>query len=291
MKESTVLSHGATHFTAVDSTTMFADCGNRTLAYRVVGRGEPIILCHRFRANLDDWDPAFLDALAQNFTVITFDHSGFASSTGEHNMDALGYAKDVKDLAAALGLEKIIVGGWSLGGFVAQLVATEFPGLATHVILIGTRPPGKVEYGLEQIFLDTAYKPSYTVEDETILFFEPTSAISRKAAHESHLRIAARTSGNDTRIGEEKWVSYSRCAEDFDNDPYNARQKITETNLPILVVSADHEVCFPPENWFALNRKLPTTQIIIIPQAGHGPQHQYPGMIASYITTFIFSTK
>lgn len=267
--------------------TNFAVSNGRKLAYRSLGTGTPIILCTRFRANLDDWDPAFLDALAKDYNVITFDHSGLGLSTGKPPANALDFAIDVKDLAQVLGFKKIVVGGWSLGGFIAQLVVTEFPELASHAVLIGTKPPGKVEYQLEQIFLDTAYKPFYTVEDETILFFEPASAISTEAAKQSHERIALRTEDKDVRIGEELWQSYSLCMEDYVNDPYNAREKLTTTKIPMLVISADHEVCFPPENWFALNRKLPTTQIIVIPQTGHGPQHQYPALVAGYIKNFI----
>ena len=56
-------------------------------------------------------------------------------------------------------------------------------------------------------------------------------------------------------------------------------------------ISSAIEVSFPPENWFELNQKLPTTQLITIPQAGHGPHHQYPEMIANYIDNFIQTTK
>jgi len=274
-------------FDAISVQTQFVESNGRKIAYRSIGEGSPIVLCTRFRANLDDWDPAFLDALAKYYQVIIFDHSGLGSSTGKPPANVLDFATDVKDLAKALKLEKIIVGGWSLGGFVAQLVVTEFPELVTHCILLGTKPPGANEHGIEQIFNDTAFKPSYTVEDETILFFEPTSAISRAAAQKSHNRIAARTEGKDVRIGEALWDSYAKCMEDYIKDPYNAREKIMSTSIPMLVISADHEVCFPPENWFALNRKLPTTQLIVIPQTGHGPQHQYPKMVARYIHAFV----
>jgi pimeloyl-ACP methyl ester carboxylesterase len=275
------------NLTAINAITQFAEIGDKKLAYRLVGKGQPMILCHRFRANLDDWDPAFIDALSNDYQVITFDYSGLASSTGTPPNNALDFAKDVKDLAAALGLDKIIVGGWSLGGFVAQLVATEFPELVSHCILLGTKPPGVNEYQIEQIFNDTAYKPSYTVEDETILFFEPASEISREAARQSHERMAARTKDRDVPVAPPLWESYGKCMEDFVADPYEARKKIMNTAIPILVISAHHEICFPPENWFALNRKLPTTQVVTIPQTGHGPQHQYPKMVAKYISAFI----
>jgi hypothetical protein len=46
---------------ALTAPTRLADVGGRTLAYRMVGHGQPIVLCNRFRGVLDLWDPAFLD--------------------------------------------------------------------------------------------------------------------------------------------------------------------------------------------------------------------------------------
>jgi pimeloyl-ACP methyl ester carboxylesterase len=92
-------------------------------------------------------------------------------------------------------------------------------------------------------------------------------------------------------VRQDLWQFYFKGGEDFQRDPYNARQKLAETKIPILVISADHEICFPPENWFELNRKLPTTQIVVIPQTGHGVHHQYPNFVSSYIHSFIEHNK
>jgi pimeloyl-ACP methyl ester carboxylesterase len=284
------LSEGSYGQRANESKTQFAEVGDHKIAYRSIGNGEPIILCSRFRANLDDWDPAFLDALAKNYQVITFNYKGLASSTGTTHVDVFGFAKDAVDLADALKIKKFIVGGWSLGGWVAQIVTTEFSERISHCILIGTKPPGKVDYPIEEIFMNTAYIPDYTIEHETILFFDPKSKISCEAAIESHDRMAQRKE-KDPKVKPELWECYGKCHDDYENDPYNARQKIMSTTIPILVISAHHEICFPPENWFELNQKLPTAQLITIPQTGHGPHHQYPELVANYIDNFIQNIK
>jgi pimeloyl-ACP methyl ester carboxylesterase len=52
-------------------------------AYREVGEGTPVlVLLQDFRGNLDNWDPALVDALAHNRRVVTFDNAGVAGSTG-----------------------------------------------------------------------------------------------------------------------------------------------------------------------------------------------------------------
>lgn len=274
-----------------NSRTQFAEVNGRKIAYRSIGEGEPMILCQRFRGVLDDWDPAFLDELAKNYNVIIFDYTGFASSTGNPHTDMLGFASDVTDLAKSLNFKKIIVGGWSFGGWVAQTVTTEFPDLVSQTILIGTRPPGKVSHDIEEIFKQTAYKPVNDFQDEIILFFEPISELSKKLAKESHDRIAARTIDRDPLIKLEQLQFYGMGGADFTKDPRNAREKLMTTKVPVLVISGDHEICFPPENWFELNRKLATTQVVVIPRAGHGPQHQYPEMTAEYIHSFITKNK
>jgi pimeloyl-ACP methyl ester carboxylesterase len=277
--------------TAVISPNQFAEVNGKKLVYRSVGKGQPVILCQRFRGNMDDWDPAFIDALARQYNVIIFDYSGFGLSTGPLPTTVLAFAEDVRDLAKALNFKKIIVGGWSLGGWVAQIVTTEFPELVSQTILIGTKPPGENKYQIAQIFNETAYKASYTLDDETILFFEPASQASRDSSKVSHDRIAKRITDNDKRIKEELWEYYKKCGDDFVKDPYKARQKLSNMKIPMIVISADHEICFPPENWFALNMKLPATQVVVIPQSGHGVQHQYPELVVKYITAFIETHK
>lgn len=281
----------AQEITAVNSKTQFANVEGRKLAYRDIGKGDVIIFAHRFRGNLDDWDPAFLDALAKNYRVITFDYSGLASSTGTPHNNAEGYAKDVIDLANYLKINKFIMGGWSIGGFTAQAVTALYPERITQTVLIGTKPPGKVPFTFEEIFLKTAYIYDYTLEHEEILFFEPISEKSREAAKRSHDRIALRKKDTDVKVKQELWTSYNNVAQNFGKDPNNLREKIINTKIPLLIISGDHEVCFPPENWFELNRKLATSQLIVIARTGHGPQHEYPELVANYIHSFLQETK
>lgn len=264
---------------------------NRKIAYRIVGSGDTMIICQRFRGNLDDWDPAFLAYMSRNHTVIVFNYSGMASSTGEPGTGLTGFARDVLDLADGLSIKRFIMAGWSIGGMVAQNVAMQFPERVSALVLIGTKPPGKVPYGPEDIFLKTAYIENNTAEHEVILFFEPISAESRRLANESHDRIAIRKENRDPKIMPVKFPYYSKVFEEFSQDKAGNRQKLIETTIPVLVISGDHEVCFPPENWFELNQKLPTTQVVVIPRSGHGPQHQYPEMIADYIESFLKARK
>lgn len=271
---------------ALNSKTQMADLSNRKLAYRSIGKGTPLILANRFRGDLDKWDPAFLDALAKNHRVITFDYRGLGRSTGKPATTHLEMAEDVRDLAKHLGVKKFGMVGWSLGGYVAQLVVTEFPDIVTHGVLIGTRPPGADVPAVPKRFFEYALKPNYGLSDEVELFFSSKYPASKAAAAQSHARIAQRTQDKDTEFTKEQWESMLK-ATGFSNNAYGTLEKMMNTKVPLFVLVGEDDISFPVEDWFARKGKFPTAQIIYLPQTGHGPQHQYPELSANYIHTFL----
>lgn len=275
---------------AVNTKTRFVEISGRKIAYRSIGKGLPIILINRFRGNLDTWDPAFLDALALGFNVITIDYSGTGLSTGMCAADILSMAKDVKEVAETLKLTKIIVLGWSLGGLVAQTVTTQYPELVSHAILIGAGPPGKDTGAPERAFWDRALKPVNDLDDGYVLFFEPKSETSKNAGLLSFGRIAKRTEDLDTFVSEECYRNQRKAIEDFREDKYDTLEKLKGSKTPILVLMGDHDICFHVSDWTHLIGELPSIQLITMPQAGHGVQHQYPDLAAKYITAFIESS-
>ncbi|MDC0713838.1 alpha/beta hydrolase [Stigmatella sp. ncwal1] len=279
----------ATRHTAVNTHTRFAEVKGRRIAYRDIGQGLPIILCLRFRGVLDSWDPAFLDALAVNHRVITFDYSGLGQSTGKPSYLRVNMAQDAVDLADALGLEQFIIGGWSLGGIAAQVVARLHPERILKNILIGTTPPGKVRVGPKPVFYERALKPVNDLDDETVLFFHPESQKSRAAAVASHNRIAARTTDVSPAIPIDtvlKLLDESK-GEDIFVDDNGYRDFLKTTHIPALVISGDHEIVFPVENWFDVVPETKSVHLLVLPQMGHGPQHEAPQICADLITSFI----
>ncbi|MGX9964111.1 alpha/beta fold hydrolase [Roseomonas sp. F4] len=277
---------------AVHAANQFVEVKGRRLAYRSIGQGTPILLCARYRGNMDIWDPAFLDALVANgLRVITFDYTGLGLSTGTPTYDPPALAQDAGDLIEALGLDKVVISGWSLGGMAAQLAMAMFPDRISHAVLIGTTPPGPLVKAGEQLFYDTATKPDYTLEDETILFFEPASAGSRDAARQSVQRIASRVSGRSIPVPQ-PWAKAALAREPanpiFPVD--SLLEMLKTTTIPVLHIGGDHDIVFPIENWYALNQQLPTLQLLTFPRSGHGPHHQYPEATADYIASFIRTT-
>lgn len=273
---------------AADTPTRYVEVNDDRIAYRSFGHGPPVVLANRMRGTLDTWDPLFLDQLAEHHTVITFDYPGIGYSSGTLPTDMSMVAKFFSDFTAAIKLDKPAVLGWSWGGYMAQALILEYPHVVSHAILLGINPPGKNQLPIQQVWLERALKPINDLGDEEILFFEPKSNASRAAARLSRDRIYARP-GVVSKIPSmpEEIHLFLKVAQDFKEDEAGRRAKLTQTRTPILIVCGDNDTSVPVENWYPLIGKIPQAQLIVFPESGHGPQHQYPELAAKYIADFL----
>ena len=123
--------------------------GDIDIAYKMFGKGNPILLINGFSAPLDFWDPMLLEKLASNHTVIVFDNRGIGNTTsGDKKFAITQFANDTSGLLDALKIKKADVIGWSMGGMVAQELALFHPDkvgkLTIYASTCGgneTRPP------------------------------------------------------------------------------------------------------------------------------------------------------
>jgi pimeloyl-ACP methyl ester carboxylesterase len=274
------------NITAITATTLFTDKETGAIAYRKIGSGEPIILCNRFRGTLDDWDPKFLDQLAQTHTVITFDYRGIGLSNLPQGKDSLMEVADIQDLAAHLGLAEFSLLGWSHGGKVAQVFTAQQEKQVKNLILLGTGPVGVAKFAPEKVFFDYALKPVNNFNDEIVLFFEPKYEESRYAAKLSHDRMHKRVSDTSKYVTPDKFNKYFQTVALYNADT-SASNRLTKGKIPILAISGEHDIVFPIEDWYGQTRVNPNLQIIMMPKAGHGPQSQYPMQTARYISGFL----
>ena len=137
-----------------DTPTRNIDVNGVEFAYRELGTGSdvPVVFLHHLTAVLDDWDPRIIDGIAAHHRVIAFDNRGVGAtgSSVPHTVEQMG--ADAIAFIRALGLERVDLFGFSLGGGVAQMVALQAPELVRRMILAGTGPRGGG--GIDQISND-----------------------------------------------------------------------------------------------------------------------------------------
>ena len=130
-----------THQTAP---TQFVEANGIRFAYRRFGKpgGVPLVFNQHFTGTMDHWDPAVTDGLATEREVILFNNAGVSSSSGEVPTSFEEMAANAVSFIRALGLSKVDVLGFSIGGFVAQEITLQAPDLVRRLILVGTGPRG-----------------------------------------------------------------------------------------------------------------------------------------------------
>src|SRR4029079_2707398 len=113
-------------------------------AYRTTGDSDsiPLVTFQHFRGNLDNWDPALIDALARGRRVITFDNRGVAASSGATPHTIAQMALDAIEFIDALGVGAVDLLGFSIGSFVAQEIALVRPSIVRTVVLASSAPQG-----------------------------------------------------------------------------------------------------------------------------------------------------
>ena len=127
-----------------DAPTRTIDVDGVTFAYRELGTGSdiPVVFLHHLTAVLDDWDPRVVDGIAAHHRVIAFDNRGVGATGGSVPTTVEQMGTDAIAFIRAMGLEKVDLFGFSLGGGVAQMVALQAPELVRRMILAGTGPRG-----------------------------------------------------------------------------------------------------------------------------------------------------
>ena len=123
---------------AMDMMVGYADTSTRRVAadnaieyaYRELGVGDvPLVLLQHFRGNLDNWDPALIDALAADRRVVTFDNLGVGATTGSTPNTVEAMAQGAIAFLEAMDFQRVDLLGFSIGSFVAQEIALIRPDL------------------------------------------------------------------------------------------------------------------------------------------------------------------
>lgn len=118
------------------STTVY----NFDLSYNDVGEGNiPVIFLHGFPFDKTTWQPQ-IDFLKSSYRIITYDHRGFGGSKDEESTLSIDLlTDDLIRFMDKLNIEKAVICGLSMGGYIALNAVTRFPSRFEALVLADTQ--------------------------------------------------------------------------------------------------------------------------------------------------------
>ena len=261
-------------------------------AYREAGAGTvPLVLLQHFRGNLDDWDPALIDALASNRPVLTFDNAGVGGSTGTTPDSVAQMAHDALAFLTAKEIQQADILGFSIGSFVAQEIALIRPAVVRRLVLASSAPKGAAGmHGWAADVIGSVGKPEPRPEDYLGVFFTASSA-SRQAGQEALQRMYARTNDRDkATTWETRQAQYDAvCAWGIPN--HALLQRLNAIRLPVFVANGDSDPMILPHYSHLIAGLIPQARLKIYPDAAHGFLFQHQAEFAADIEAFLTDVR
>jgi pimeloyl-ACP methyl ester carboxylesterase len=261
-------------------------------AYRDTGQGTvPLVLLQHFRGNLDNWDPALIDALASTRRVVTFDNAGVGGSSAI-TPDTIGQmARDAIAFLAAIGLDQADLLGFSIGSFVAQEIALTRPGLVRRLILASSAPQGAAGmHGWAAEVIGAVGTPEPSPEGYLGIFFTG-SAASRQAGQEALQRMYGRTQDRDKATTWQTRLAQYDAVCDWGIPNHALLQRLSALSMPVLVANGDSDPMILPHYSYLLAGLIPQAQVMIYPDSAHGFLFQHAAEFAADVEAFLSAPR
>jgi pimeloyl-ACP methyl ester carboxylesterase len=226
------------------------------------GEGAPFVYLHSTLGEAFMWLP-FYQALAKNFRVLVPTHPGFGKSGGFDQIDTIGdMAFHYVEMFDALGLEEVILGGVSLGGWIAAEIAVRWPERVKKLWLSGAPGLWVEEEPLPDLFRILQDKDKL----REILFDDPqgpmASLIIKDDPDEQSMLLAFQA-----------MTVLARLVWERPYDPKLAR-RLQRVQCPTLLLWGEHDRLVPPAYGHAYKKHLPTAELKFIRNCGHLPMFE-----------------
>jgi pimeloyl-ACP methyl ester carboxylesterase len=276
--------------TYTDVPTQRVAAGNTIeYAYRDLGHSEvPLVLLQHFRGNLDNWDPALIDALAAERRVITFDNVGVGATTGTTPDTVEATARGAIAFLEAMDLQKVDLLGFSIGSFVAQEIALIRPDLLRRVVLASAAPQGAAGmHGWAPWVIGAVGTPETTPQDYISVFFAPTET-SREAGQQAAGRIfGGRTTERDESTTWQTRQAQYDAVYTWGIPNHSLLERVTAIDLPVFVANGDSDPMILPRYSYLLAGLLPNARVKIYPDSAHGFLFQHHAEFAADVNSFL----
>lgn len=275
--------------TYTEASTKQVGAGNGVdYSFREVGDGPvPLVLLQHFRGNLDNWDPALVDALAAHRRVVAFDNTGVGSSSGSTPSTVAQMARDALAFFDAMDFQQVDVLGFSIGSFVAQEIALIRPDVVRRLILASSAPKGAAAmHGWAPEVIAAVGSPK-TAPDKFLDVFFARSATSRQAGEQALRRITARSVDRDqATTWETRQAQYDAvCAWGIPDS--GLLDRVSAIDVPVFVSNGDADPMILPHYTHLLAGLIPQAQVKIYPDSAHGFLFQHHTEFAADVEAFL----
>jgi pimeloyl-ACP methyl ester carboxylesterase len=282
-----VTSAAAGTYLAAPTSTIHAANGV-DYVYRAVGEGpRSLVLLQHFRGNLDNWDPALVDALARTRRVVTFDNAGVGGSTGATPNTIAQMAHDAIAFVDALGLDTVDLLGFSIGSFVAQEIALIRPAVVHRMVLASSAPRGAAGmHGWTADVIGAVGRRELNPSGYLGVFFTGSDT-SRQAGAETLGRLTARRDDRDApTTWQTRQAQYDAVCE-WGIPDHSQLQRVSAITMPVFIANGDSDPMILPHYSHLLAGLIPQAVLKVYPDAAHGFLFQLHTEFARDVEAFL----
>src|SRR5919112_225198 len=264
--------------------------GDIDIAYKIFGKGEPILLISGSGNVMDVWPSSMLQELSSNHTVIIFDNRGVGNTTsGTRPFSIQQFANDTVGLLDALKIQKADVLGFSMASFIAQELTLMHPEKVNRLILYGASCGGQesIPQSPEVVRALSDFVNNRTRDVETFLSVTfPSEWIKARPNYLETIPKSAEIVPSTTLVKQfnavENWL---------DTNWSGVCSQLSNISKPTLIITGTEDVAVPAANSLTLVQKIPAAWLVQIKEAGHGLMYQYPDKFNKVLQTFLSTTK
>jgi pimeloyl-ACP methyl ester carboxylesterase len=251
-----------------------------TLAFRVFGSGDPVVLINGFASAMDTWNPPVLAALARYYRVVIFDNRGTGySGSSEKEYSIPLFAEDTVRLMDALDLSSADLIGHSMGAMIAQEIALGHPDRVNRLVLVsgdcGGRHAVRMSREVWQTLIDKRGNLQEQAERMFSILFPPQWLRENDPWNACPAVYETTPEENTARQRETLWSWDGTC------------DRLPEIRSPTLVVTGTDDVIILPENSVLLARRIPGARLVQFPDGGHGLMYQFPDEFSDVVLSFL----
>ena len=281
-----------------DIPTKKVQVGDIEIAYKMLGKGDPILLFNGASDGMDAWDPSFPRILSSNHTVIVFDSRGLGNTTtGSKPYTYQQLANDSAGLLDALKIPKADVLGYSLGSYIAEQLAIMYPDKVNSLVLVGSSCGGKDHTPKPPEFLKLQSEIVNKSLNNVSISQEEMKGLVSASLGSGWIRLHPESLGNIPTLQQAKpglspdaMNNQNNVGKHWEDNPNwsGACDELAKTARPTLVITGTDDNNYQPHvNSLKIVEKIPGAWVVQIKDAGHAVMDQYPEEIGKIVNTFL----